>query len=552
MNLGKEIEKETYEWVEKLVSSSDLDISDEDFKKLEDDYFRLKKNDWFSEIEIEDDGPYKNWDKEKCNIFWKLIRKYCMPRGKNFGAFIFKRYVFPSFDGVTFFSFEEKKEFNYKVDFSYSHFLGGISIHNKLFKSDVLINNCEFYSISYFRNTKFIGELTLKECNFNGGLEFEENVFSNNKTVLFRNVQFENFVSFNKSEFLNEMAFKGCVFQNGFQLLNSIISKKMFFIDVEFKGRNLFINLRESPLLIFHNCYKRINENLVTDIIYSEVKKLKQRYRNENYKNISTATAEAFVDFCSKFNYTEEQKYPHFFKKPYKDRVEILKKVFLKEHRIRNIDIHFQGISLNNSIFRRMNMSNATFYDTFLYNTIFENCTWGLSKSGSRIKLFEENRIIEVNRRFSQLEEQYRQLKKNFENSKDWELSSKAYYSEMEMRFLRHKKEYRLFSVKSNITYFLFSIYKFFSGYLQSYERPFFFLLLSTLIIFPFFYAWTNTLSEILLNLSKVKPFQMSIDATIPFYSFEYNSNWFLYRAQSLISIILISFFILALRKKFK
>ncbi|WP_160127830.1 pentapeptide repeat-containing protein [Kordia antarctica] len=544
--MGKEITEATFEWVEKLASSNDVKISDEDFKKLENDYFRGNKNNWFSEIE--DDEPYIDWDKEKCKIFWELIRKYCMPRGEELGVYLFSGYIFPSFDGFNFFSFE--KEFKYRVDFSDSYFLGGIFIAYTLFKSDVLINNCKFYSNSFFLKSEFEGKLTFKESFFKDKLEFEENIFSNNKTVLFRNVQFEKAVGFYKSEFLNETAFKDCVFHNDFLLLDSIISKKMFFIDIEFEGNNSFINLVENPQLIFDNCYKKIDINLVSDIIYSEVKMLKQSYYNYSYKNV--LSPEGFINYYEKLSYKNEQKYPHFLKKSYKDRNKILKKFFLKEHRIKNIDIYFKGINLNNSIFRRMDMSNSKFYDTFFYKTIFEKCTWGLSNRGSRIKLYEENDIINKKRGFLPLEEQYRQLKKNFEDSKDWELSSKAYYSEMEMRFLRYKKEYKLSSVKSNIVLLLFWIYKFFGGYLQSYVRPFFFLILSTFIIFPIIYGWSDTLKEIILNLSNGKPFQMSIDATVAFYSFEYENHWGLYRIQSFISVILITFFILALRKRFK
>ena len=108
-------------------------------------------------------------------------------------------------------------------------------------------------------------------------------------------------------------------------------------------------------------------------------------------------------------------------------------------------------------------------------------------------KLKSKNYNIETH--YSALEYTYRQLKKNFENSKDWELSGKAYRSEMKMRRSRllcvAKRKYLFFSYHF-YEWVLYWIYGRMSGFTQSMLTPITLLLIFTLLLFPIYYLYED------------------------------------------------------------
>ncbi|WP_370397837.1 pentapeptide repeat-containing protein [Tenacibaculum dicentrarchi] len=218
----------------------------------------------------------------------------------------------------------------------------------------------------------------------------------------------------------------------------------------------------------------------------------------------------------------------------------------------------FWGINFTNkTIFRGVNLKNAIFGQSDITEVKFKNCIW--NENSSRIILnYEKGLGFEDDSNYKELEDLYRQLKVNFDNSKNWELSGKAYVSEMEMRRKIYQNEF-LINIKSFhpikafiglINWFLFIFYKVFGGYTQNYILPFLWLsLLFTVSLLVYSdYCFFQEYCE-----CNFKPWKEAIDASFPFFKSDKNSqhlkwNYF----QKISSSILLTFFILALRKRFR
>jgi hypothetical protein len=150
------------------------------------------------------------------------------------------------------------------------------------------------------------------------------------------------------------------------------------------------------------------------------------------------------------------------------------------------------------------------------------------------------------------LENLYRQLKKIFEGNKEWELSGKAYVSEM---YIRKK---RLWIEREYVSWLIFSFYDFFGGFTQDYIKPLKWYILFTFVIFPLYYlnfdcSQKTWLIKQLSFCDLEQAFQKSIASSFPFINTNLiYENWWIKAIQTFICGILLTFFILALRKRFK
>ncbi|AZQ59836.1 hypothetical protein EJ994_13895 [Maribacter sp. MJ134] len=212
-----------------------------------------------------------------------------------------------------------------------------------------------------------------------------------------------------------------------------------------------------------------------------------------------------------------------------------------------NILIFIDFAFKNNIMFRQCNMKAISFYKCDIQDAAFLNCNW---QGNDRIILREEFYLREaniyldddVNYSLGDLEYNYRQLKKNFDNSKNWELSGFAYVSEMKIR------QQSLWNERDYFQWFIYWFYGFFGGYTQSFKRPLVSLicLICTFSIIYYFIDF-NLLKAIQRGVKGAMPFTI-IDTQNPF-----NGYWLIARnVEFLIGGTLITFFVMALRKRFK
>ncbi|MEM9685549.1 MAG: hypothetical protein AAF934_01335, partial [Bacteroidota bacterium] len=140
---------------------------------------------------------------------------------------------------------------------------------------------------------------------------------------------------------------------------------------------------------------------------------------------------------------------------------------------------------------------------------------------------------------------------KNFDSNKDWELSGKSFRSELLMRryglhqSFRRKWYKHLFIFNSHFyEWFFYWVYGRFSGFTQSIVTPFV-LFIAVIVIFTVGYYYESS--------SFWDSLQKSLVAALPLFKTELTySNWWVKSSETFICSILLVFFILSLRKRFK
>ncbi len=195
----------------------------------------------------------------------------------------------------------------------------------------------------------------------------------------------------------------------------------------------------------------------------------------------------------------------------------------------------FDSISFDSeTLFTRMDLREVEFYNCDVSNIKFSRCDWNTNKK--RLVLRKE----ELDYRDS--EAHYRQLKKNFDSEKNWELSGYSYVSEMQMR----KK--RLWKEKRFVDWVIYKFYDLFGGYTQDYIRP---------LLCLFILSGISTVIYYFMDYSVLKAFQRGVKGSIPYLQIDiekpFYGYWLIWKnIQLVLSGTFIAFFILALRKRFK
>ena len=163
-------------------------------------------------------------------------------------------------------------------------------------------------------------------------------------------------------------------------------------------------------------------------------------------------------------------------------------------------------------------------------------------------KALEEKEYLKRTERYQALEYLYRQLKKNFASQQDWELSGRAYISEMEMR------KRRLLAERDVLGYSIYVIYDKLAGYTQSFKRPALLWLSLALVLLSLNTVWLGVgAAAVQLSLSQlflfVRP-AMETLAQIP--PDKILLMHIVSAGITFVSTLLTTFFVLALRKRFK
>ncbi len=319
-------------------------------------------------------------------------------------------------------------------------------------------------------------------------------------------MEFLHDISFSSAKFLGISKFKGVKFYGNVDFYatkflrdvhftDAYFFKEARFIGTEFDAKALFIQTHFSgeQRTIFHRCLKNKN------------KEEKFEYSPPNYQ--------------IEFNFSD---------------VEF------------NSLISFKGIHFHKTDFTRANI---------VKDLRFEECKWNGSR---RLVIFKENKIFRIRNRsnydFENYLERYRQIKLNYASFQEWELSGKAYRSEMYIR--QWLAFFEIFNYKKPlmipirvIEFLMSSFYGIFSGYTQSITKPFIWVTVSTLFIFPIFYNECSFIELFSCNYSKT--LEISAKNTFPFYKLG-NTYFWIALVQKIFSSTLLTFFILALRKRYK
>lgn len=388
-----------------------------------------------------------------------------------------------------------------------------------------------FPEFEYFRNVKKnvpleqnynfwkIGEIP----RFNVFIDFSNSIFLGHanftkivfgQSVDFQYATFHDEAAFNFSEFNHRVSFNATKFKRKAYFSSTAVHEDSSFYQTHFEGSAIFLEIQ---------------------------------FQNSIFNNVDFGTNEILFDTVS------INQYPSL----------IFSNVRLKD----------------NVVFRNCNVGGFSFFNSDVSSTVFSNCIWS---NKDRI-VFNDEANIGDQRLFvvdnvvvtlEGLEETYRQLKRNFEINKNWELSGYAFISEMRIRQIRLWKE------KNYFTWFIYWFYGFFGGYTQDFRKPLFSLIIS-IPFFAILYHITDCYSIIIdinslfrlynnptiildfLNEPFIKlnetplfcgnAFRKSIESTfVIFKSTTKYKYWEISYMQKIFSSIVLTFIILALRKRFK
>lgn len=472
--------------------------------------FTCDKSEWFTET---NDG-IRIWKTHLVADFWTKIKTHKIDNDD----YNFENFVFPSCSKGQIDQISQQQ--NFYIDI--------FSNINKKIKNPVTFKDCRFQGsflflgniehVTYspladitflsnfkFQNCSFEKEFRLQAQKFEGSLSINNCLFFDESSINFTNISGN--LSISKNNFKEKFIY----FHNK-SLKNSNFSDNIFAKSYQFGGNTFNSNFGISNCE-FNGKVSINGNNYIKSGSISHVQFNSQCFiKGEKYNNFQFQD----VEFSSKNNILEEIKFSENGILTFRNQI------FTNSFTMRNCDCR-----------------KIKFINSEISEIKFSSCTWNLSQ---RIILHEEsllnkNEIIEI----QILEEQYRQLKRNFEKEKDWELSGKAYVSEMTFRQLR------LYLEKDYFSWFIYWFYDFFGGYTQNYVKPIFWLFSLTTLIFPsyyFIYENSNDVNDVFIK---------SIAASIPWLqtNLQYE-NWGILAFQKTLSTILLTFIILALRKRFK
>lgn len=495
------ITEETYKWIEKLDDTIDIT----DYNRLVLNYFIIDKSDWYEEIEGK-----KKWDDLKVKQFWFLIRKYTMSYVTRQKLINFENFIFPDREYYSH-QFNSGKRITQSMNFwrniDDKKISQNINFKNAVFLGDFYIYKAVFKGFINFENTKFLGEFSITQnCTFEGEINFENAIF--NENTFFHN-QFFNKINFYQAKFKSLANFDDSIFKQSINFENTYFEKDAYFNGCKFNENTNFEGADFSQQTLF------IDTEFKKEVSFSgaEFKGDTNFYRTEFYNLVNFENSIFLGD----------------------------KKFYFLDLEGDNLKLSFKNTIFSKSIlFRRINFTNTTFLESDLTDLKFRECEWG---NESRIILHDEKSIdFKEKSNLKSLEALYRQLKKNFETTKNWELSGKAYVSEMEMR------KRRLWLERNYYQWFIYKFYDVFGGYTQDFGKPIV-SLVGLILVFSGLYFF--------IDYDILKAFQRGVKGALPYMQIDtenpFTGYWLILRNLELVlGGTFLAFFILALRKRFK
>lgn len=487
-------------------------------KKSLENYFKAPKRAWYS---LSKDNE-KVWNRDEVILFWERIRNYKV----NKKDLDFSDFVFPGFDLI-------ESEESYQDEDLMDNFF--VIKNSYVFESDVNFYNATFLGNVDFSDYKFKGKTNFTECTFHGGTSFSGSEFS--KKAVFLNANFHNVISFSHCIFEDTANFKNTVY-NDLAAFFKVEFSAVDFLSSEFNDMVFFSGEFNGKIRINNSSFK--GEFELGDSKFLEVLDLSGNMFSDKVTIYKT-------EFINKvdFSYSKFHSDTRFINLYFRDKVYFKRNTFdflefvdinrKKEGVITPLMLHFNEIYFGSkTFFTKIDINKVQFYNCDLSRINFSKCLWNITKG--RLLLKNEERKI------SDSEEHYRQLKKNFDSMKYWELSGYAYVSEMEMRKRSLWKERNYFE------WIIYSFYGNFGGYTQNIKKPIVSLLgLIFLFSIIFYFIDYNWLKAIQRGIKGALPY-IQIDTENPF-----NGYWLVLRnIEFLLGATFLTFFILALRKRFK
>lgn len=467
----------------------------------------------------EDNNSNRIWFPEKLEKYWSLFSKFIEINGNEL-----KDLKIPKLDNFII----DLSEVNYnELNFINCQFLGDINFVKSKLKN-IKFSRCTFHDGLIFRQLN-LSNLEISNSTLGKSLTIEDSTLDSLKI--------------NTSKFFENISIINCMFNKDFYIYDSSIAESLTITYSLFSSNGNYlvsnINKIEIELLSFKE-YNLVNYlwqeledslpkvNMFDDKFIKSILMFRDRGQLFEFININQIRFAKYGNL----NYL----------------INIINNSYYNQYTSQYLKLVLHNIIISN-VFKieRIDLSDFHFDDSNIENIKFINCDWNIR---DRLLLNDEKHL----KNGDSMENQYRQLKRIFSKDQNWEMSGLSYISEMEMR--KRRLGYavddgkRYFS-KDAITYLIYFFYGFFGGYTQNFIRPIIIFFSSTLIIFPIIYLFYEPfpINHFNLNMS----IQKSLANSLPLIKTDLlYKNWYLKTFQTVFSTIILTFVILALRKRFK
>lgn len=384
----------------------------------------------------------------------------------NFEAEVFEKNV--NFNRAIFLS---------KADFNHVCFKGSASFGEAIFKREAFFYDAHFQVNAGFFNTEFQDEARFSTVEFEGnanfgGAKFQHLAFFSGSVfmggALFATAKFEKAVDFFKCEFHGQIDFNNSIFKSESNFTSTKFNGDktvVIFSRAEFNGRVLFENatIQCTAAFIFVKFLKDIHFYNTNFEGYVNFKW--SRFLDEvSFEDVIFAKGVDFnrVRFYAITRFVGSRDNKVFSDKYISDLSEV---VFYKPQLTEFRTINFSRCLLNRTDLRFIGLIDIIWAKRKGVNVVYDEIV-------NETKI--ENKFIEV---------AYLQLKKNFEESKNYKEASDFHIGEMRIRRKSNRLFFKYFSI--------ISFYNILSGYGESYKRAVSWFIFF-IIIFTFIYLFTG------------------------------------------------------------
>lgn len=439
-----------------------------------------------------------------------------------------------------------------KASFKYAIFLGEVGFQDIIFRGESNFQEAKFLGAASFWGAKFVGVVNFEEAEFRGAAiflsarfgysatfegakfykeaEFKEARFR--RTANFNGVEFNGAVSFSGANFVKEMDFQKTIFNNSAQFDLAIFKDNVNFSGAQFSEKVTF------NAATFHGSADFDNVDFKGDVIFSKAK---------FKKRVNFASSE----FLSRsyFEKTSFEKSASF------ERGSFLgpKTLFWETKFSSDTPTYFNNADLRNVTFRDTRLERTTFSGSKFDKVDFMPMEFSAQKSfiiGERNHVLYDEIKGEDPKEVKRL---YLELKKKAEEMRDYQSAGDFYIGEMEMTYK---------TLNFGVRKILIGSYWFFSGYGERYPLALKWNVFFAFLFFPMMYTLTGFKYQrelITDTLQRIfHSFLYSLHTFVPLHRFgiyEPASNFFSVAftiIESILGPVLITLFLLALRRRFK
>jgi len=368
------------------------------------------------------------------------------------------------------------------------------------------------------------------------------------KKIIFRNATFSGFILFYDTIFQKEADFEGTTFQGRTQFY-AIFQKEANFTRAAFQHDAYFMGKA------FKSTARFVKATFSRKADFTGVDFQDAHFSDAVFKKDASFTATTFNEVSEFCGVTFEGKVT-FEAAIFKDAL-LLNEERKKNRVFSNKEVNFRYTRFlrpEEVIFRKVDLGKFRFIDTDLRKVEFISVDW--YKEKGRNKIYDEVSPDPETKKFdySLIAQVYKRLRANYEKNLNYAEAGDFHIGEMEMRRKGEKNIYN----KAVIW-----LYKLISNYGESFWRPLGWIAL-LILIFPFLYMLVgitpsynidiNQNFETLRDYGSSLTYSLSVFSLVrerPYHTIN-NLGHFFTILESIFSPVLIAFFLLALRRRFK